>query len=136
MSTPEPLPSIDATIAAAVHARIEAEVARALMGDEVIGQYVAAALSQPVEVKDRSSYRTTTVPFLTTVLRKAMQDATEAAVRTLIASEMDAIETEVRKALRRDLAAIAGTLTKSLVDAADKTYGINVDMTVRMPTRD
>lgn len=131
----EPIPSIDSTIAAAVNARIQAEVMQALAGDEVIGQFVASALQQPVEVKDprRGSYATSQVPFLTAVLHKAIQDATKEAVARLITAEVATIEEAVRKALRRDITTIAKTLTDSLVVAADKTYGVNVDLTLRMP---
>ena len=132
---PEPEQSIDATIQAAVNARVEAEVMRALSGDEVVGRYVAAALSQKVEVK-RADYRTEKVSFLTVTLEKAIQAATQDAVQTIIEEELPTIEAEVRKALRRNVVGIAEALTQSLADAADKTYGVKVDMTLRMPSRD
>lgn len=123
-------------IVSAVNARVEAEMMKALSGDETMGKYVVAALRQNVEVKDPHTYRTTAEPFLTNVLRKAIQQATVSAVQRLIAEEMPTIEEEVRKALRRDVKRIAETLTNSLAEAAAKTYGVKVDLSLLMPGRD
>lgn len=127
---------LNQTITSAVNARIEAALASALAGDEVMGSFVTAALQQTVEISTSDPYRKAKVPFLTSVLHKAIQDATKAAVTKMIAEEIDSIEAEVRKALRRDLGRIAGTLSKSLVDAADKTYGVSVALDLKMPSRD
>lgn len=124
---------LNATIVAAVNARIEAEMVAALSGDATIGAFVTAALRQTVDVKT-GSYTTEKVPFLTVVLRKAIQDATEAAVRKLIAEELPTIEDEVRKALRRDVRGIAEGLTKTLADAATSAYGVKVNIALRMPS--
>ena len=131
---PDPTQDLNATIASAVNARIEAEVMKALSGDETISHFVAAAMQQPVELT--KNYRTEKVPFLRHVLTKAIQQATEQAVKKLIVEEVESIEAEVRKALRRDLATIASTLTKSLVDAAGTTYGVSVDLSLKMPQGD
>lgn len=127
---------LNKVIVAAVNARVEAEMMRALSGDETISRFVAAALRQNVEVKDPHTYRTTAEPFLTNVLRKAIQAATVAACQRLIAEELPTIEDEIRKALRRDVKRIAETLTQSLADVAAKTYGIKVDLSLLMPGRD
>ena len=127
---------LNSVIVSAVNARVEAEMMKALSGDMTIGKYVVAALRQNVEVKDPHTYRTTTEPFLTNVLRKAIQGATVAAVQRLIAEELPTIEEEVRKALRRDVKRIAETLTGSLADAAAKSYGVKVDLSLLMPERD
>ena len=120
---------------AAVTARIEAEVAKALSGDAFLAQYVAAALSQQVEVKDQRSYNTKRVPYLTHVLEEAIKEATKDAVVRLIAEELPTIEAEVRKALRRQVTGIAESLARSLNTAAKTAYGVNVDLTLRMPNQ-
>lgn len=130
----DPIPDINAVIAGAVNARIEAEVVAALAGDAVIGQFVAAALNQQIELEDRSrSYQKIKTTFIANVLRKAIQEATQAAVANVILEELPTIEAEVRKALKRDIAGIAAGLAKTLEDVAKKAYGINVAMTLRMP---
>lgn len=131
----DPVPDLNAVITSAVNARIEAEVTAALSGDAVIGQFVAKALQARIEV-DRGNYRKEPMPYLTHVLEKAIQEATKAAVTRLLAEEVVAIEDAVRKALRRDLARIASTLTKSLSDAAARTYGVDVHLDLKMPIRD
>lgn len=124
---------IDKAITHAVNARIEAEVAKALSGDEVIGQYVAAALQQQVEVRRNGGYRTEKVPFLHEVLRQAIQEATKEAVRNMIAEELPTLENEVRKALRRQVTGIAESLANSLTKAASTAYGVNVEMSLKIP---
>ena len=103
----DPIPDINATIATAVNARIEAEVFQALAGDEVIGKYVTAALQAPVEVNDRSGYGKDKKPYMTVVLSKAIQNATKDACTRLILEEMPAIEAEIRKSLQRNINLIA-----------------------------
>lgn len=102
---------LNATISSAVNARIEASVLAALSGDEVIGQYVAAALTQ--EIKKNSFDRKGT-PFLSLVVAKAIQDATRSAVEELVAAERPQIVDEVKKALRRNLPAVADRLVDGM----------------------
>lgn len=129
--------NLDSTITTAIKARIEAEVVRAMSGDEVLGAYVTAALQQPVRVPNQwGSYDSKTQPFLAHVLSQAIREATQVAVAKFVAEEVGSIETEVRKALKRDMAAIATTLTNSLVTAADKTYGVSVALELKMPSKD
>ena len=135
MSDPVML-DLNQTITSAVQARIEAEVMKALSGDEAIGAFVAAALNQNVEFKDSRSYNTVREPFLRNVLRKAIQAATVEATQRLIAEELPTIEDDIREALRRDVKRIAETLTNSLAEAAAKTYGVKVDLSLLVPGRD
>jgi hypothetical protein len=125
---------LDKAIAHAVTARVEAEVVKALSGDQVIGKYVAAALAQPIEVSSRNSYSKEKVPFLKTILDSAIRQATQDAVRALIAEELPMIQDEVRKALKRSAGTIAETLANSLASAAEKAYGVSVDLTLKMPS--
>ena len=129
MSNTEPENSIDATITAAVNARVEAEVARALSGDEVLGRYVTAALQQTVEV-NTGDYRKQKVPFLSKVLHDAIQAATKRAVAAWLedADERARLETAVVTALRSSRDEIASNLVDQVVAAADKPYGVTVEL--------
>lgn len=127
-----PVPDLNETIVSAVKARIEAELLSALSGDEAFAPLVAAALQQPVKVSN-DSYRNETEPYLTHVLRLTIQQATKEAVAKLVTEEIGSIEDAVRKALRRDVAQIANTLSQSLVDSAAKGYGVNVELSLRLP---
>ena len=124
--------SIDSVIAEAINARVQASVLAALSGDEVIGQYVAAALNQKVTVK--SGYRDHKVPFISHLIEQAIQKVVKASVEELLTGEVETIRNEVRKALKRAVPAMADSLVQSLSDAAEKTYGVNV--TLKMPNRD
>jgi len=134
MGTDDVTLNLNETIAAAVKARVEVEVLKALSGDEVMGGFVALALQEIVEVKDPSTYNTRKVPFLTRTLEVAVQQATKAAVAKLIIEELPSIEDAVRKALKRNLGTIAATLSESLVKAAERPYGFDVDLSLRMPS--
>lgn len=129
----DPTLDLNATITAAVNARIEAEMMKALSGDATIGSFVTAALQQQVEVPKKVGYGTERVPFLRHVLCEAIRKATEDASRRLVEEEMGSIEDAVRKALRRDVGRIAETMSKSLADAAARAYGFNVTVDLRMP---
>lgn len=127
---------LNQTITAAVNARVEAEMMKALSGDETIGKFVLAALRQPVQKNPNARYGSEakeTETYLTNVLRKAIQTSAKAACEKFVADEIGLIEDEVRKALRRDVKRIAETLTQSLTDAAAKTYGIDVKVDLKMP---
>ena len=125
---------LNATIASAVNARIEAQVAEAMSGDAVLGQYVQSALRQTVEVNKRDGgYGKERVTFLSATLGEAIRAATKAAVAAYFAQHADDLEAEVAKALRRNSKDIAVTLIESLTTAAAKPYGVNVAMSLKMP---
>ena len=127
----DPTLDLNETIASAVKARVEAEMMKALSGDETIATMVAAALQQNVEYE--VNYRKVKEPYISHVLRKTIQDATKQAVVRLIAEEAPAIEEEIRKALHREKSSIAQALTRSLVDTAQKGYGFTVNLEMRGP---
>ena len=102
---------LNSTIAAAVNARVEAAVVAALSGDEVIGQYVSAALNEPIS---RDSFSRKATPFLTSIVKDAIQKATRAAVEELVAEERPRIVDEVKKALRRNLPEVAERLVDGM----------------------
>lgn len=119
---------LDATIASAVNARIEAAVTQALASDEVLGRYVTAALQQPVD--PRGNYNREKITFLQHTLSKAIQEATKAAVIKVLTEDRDEIEDQVRKALRRNVAGMADQIATSLAERATKGYGVTVELRV------
>lgn len=126
---------LDAIIKDAVSTRIEAEVIKALAGDEFIGRMVASALQQQVEVPDPNrSYGKMKVPFLTHTIQTTIRSATEAAVKKVVAEEADAIEEQVRRAVKREAAAFAEGVTSSLLRAAESNYRVGI--TVKLPGQD
>ena len=136
MSTKDNLQlDLNQTIAGAVKARVEAEMFAALSGDATLTTFISAALNQPVP-KDSSGYSRETEPYVHSVLRRALQEATKVAVQAFIAEEMESIEAEVRKTLRKSLNQIAATLTESLTKAAATTYGVSVAVELKMPRQD
>jgi TPP-dependent indolepyruvate ferredoxin oxidoreductase alpha subunit len=120
---------LNGIITAAVQARVEAEVTRALAGDEVIGQMVGRALVAPVMVK--SGYRETPVNFLNHTLMTTFQELTKRVVVQVLEEERPQIEAQVREALRAKTAEFAEVMTQQVVDAARKPYGVQVAL--RMP---
>lgn len=137
MSTTELGTDLNATIASAVQARIEASVAEALAGGELIGQMVRAALNQTVEVPNSTGYGKERVPFLRSVLYKTIQQATINAVQEQLVAEQPLIEAEVRKALKRDAADIATSLVGNLAERAQTAYGVRIgEVQVVLPGTD
>jgi hypothetical protein len=124
---------LNQVIVSAVQARIEAEVAAALSGDEVIGKYVAAALNQPIEV-GRDSYNRRRTTYLRETIDTAVREATKAAVTQVIAEEREAIERAVRAELRDRVDGLAVQLVNSAVESVEKPYGLSVQL--EYPRRD
>lgn len=119
---------LDQTIAHAVNARVEAEVLKALSGDEVIGRLVVNALQQEVEVSKQGGYGKVKVPFLKATIDKAIREAAKTAIAAVIEEEIVVIEEEVRKAVRRDARAIAEKFVEGMVDATSKGYRFRIEI--------
>lgn len=121
---------LNQVIASAVNAKIESQVAAALAGDEVIGQYVAAALRQEVQ-PDRYNSRSKTT-FLTHTLTSAIQTATKKATAELIAEQEEVIKLEVRKALRGKIGELADAMVDELKSSTGRTDGYRVNVAVSL----
>jgi cell division ATPase FtsA len=121
-------------IATAVQARIETEVASALSGSELMSQYVAAALTQNIQVKDRNSYRERTTTYLRETIDETVRQATKKAVEKIVAEEAPQIEKAVTAELRKNVKGISAQIVGNLVDKADSPYGITVE--VKYPGKD
>lgn len=115
---------LNQVIVSAVQARVEAEVAKALAGDEVVGRMVAAAMNQQVEVPGGRYGEKRT--FLKAVLDKTVQEATKAAVQEAIAGEADAIRAAVAAEVRKRSKEIAASFTDELVENVKKGWSISV----------
>lgn len=120
----DPTPDLNQVITSAVHARIEAEVLKALSTDDTFARFVTAALQQPIN-GERYGERTT---YLANTLKAAIQEATQVAVAKVVAEQAPAIEAEVAKALRRDIKGIAGTLVASVAGAVRHPYGVKIEL--------
>lgn len=129
---PEVSNDLNSVVAEAVKAKITAEVAAALSADAVMSKYVAAALTQPVEVGN--GWTKNKVPYLSYVIETAVRDATKDVVREVIAENVETIRDETRKAVRRRLNTIAESFAESVQKQAESTYGITID--VKVPGRD
>lgn len=129
MSAENATSDLNAVISSAVQARIETEVAAALAGSELMNQYVAAALTQKIQVgDDRDRYKKRETTFLAETIKQAIREATAAAVRKVVADEQEAIEAAVTTELRKNVKSIAKQITSSVVEAAEKPYGVKVEM--------
>lgn len=120
---------LNATIATAVRARIEAEVTKALAGDEVMSKYVAAALSSEIEVPaDRGSYQKRKTTFLREAIDTAIKGATKAAIAKIVAEERAAIEAAVTTELRKNVKNIAAQLVNKVAETTESAYGVTVEL--------
>lgn len=118
---------LNATIAAAVNARVSAQVAAALSGDEVIGAYVTSALTRTVTVKE--GYRDKQVKWIDHAVAQAIQSATKDVIAEVLAAEMDQIRTAVRDAVQSQVGRIADDFATNLTEKTAKDYyRINVGL--------
>lgn len=119
-------PDLDATITAAVNARVEAAVLEALSGDQFIGQMVAKALNAEVEVGGTYSRKKTT--FMQATLNSTIQECVKVATAEAIAERKDEIKDAVRAALSDKIELIATSMADNMVEKASSPYGIRVEM--------
>lgn len=120
--------NINTTIANAVNAKVEASVLAALSGDELMGRYVTAALTQQLEVNKPEGYGKHKVQFLHHVISKMIQDATRDALARMIEEERPAIEAAVREALRANITGIASGLVDGLANSQRVSYSAKVQL--------
>lgn len=125
----QPEGDLNQIIVSAVNARVEAAVVQALAGDEVMGRYVTMALTRQVEVPSRTgSYGKDRVPWLSHIIEQAVRDAAKRAVERYLVDEHEALEDEVRKALRRTAPVIAEKMVGQISERASKGFGIQVSL--------
>lgn len=130
-----PNADLNDVITSAVKARVEASVLEALSGDEFFGKFITNALAAPVEIPDPDrGYGKIRVPYVTYVLEETVRSAVMSATKRLVAEQAELIEEAVRKELRRSASDLAKQLVGSMSDAADRAYGIKVEL--QYPSRD
>lgn len=109
---------LNQTIASAVNARIEAQVLEALTSNDLVREHVANALNTQVE-DGRYGPK---IPFVTKIVRDAIQERTKEVVSEEIAATADVIKAEVRTALSKSVGVIADSLVDGFVDRAAGQY--------------
>jgi len=110
---------LNATIANAVNARIEAQVLAALADSDVMGRMVTAALQKKVNT---GAYRNNETTYLQSLIGKAIEEKTVEVVAAELDTIRPLIETEVRKALRKSVGVLADSLVEGFVQAAAGSY--------------
>lgn len=106
-------PELDKTISSAVNAKIEAEVFKAMTSDDVIGQYVAAALNEKVADPDNRYGSKQTL--INVSMKKAIKKMTEQVIADEVNKQVDAIREEVEKALKASIGVISDSLVTGFV---------------------
>lgn len=128
MAAADPTPDLNEVIAAAVSARVEAQVLAALSDSDVFQALVVAALQQTVEVSDGTSYGKRKVPFMRATLENAIKARTKDLIAEEIAALSEPIRVEVRKALRKSVGVLADSLVDGFVaNAAGRHPSIKVE---------
>jgi len=124
---------INATIVAAVNARITAETFAALSNDETLGKFVQAALYQPVEVERYSSKK---VAWIEQVLKNAIQAATKAAIAQWVNDNQGPIKSRVEAALTENMSGIAAAMVDSMTKSTESGYSTKVSLAFEKRTFD
>lgn len=110
---------LNATIANAVNARIEAQVLAALADSDVMGRMVTAALQKKVNT---GAYRNNETTYLQSLIGKAIEEKTAEVVAADLETIRPLIETQVRAALRKSVGVLADSLVEGFVQAAAGSY--------------
>ena len=113
------------TIIAAVNAKVTAEVFAALNTDEVMAGFITQAMMQPVKVEQ---YGSKTEPYLTVVIRKAIQEATKAAINEWMADNEGVLKARVRETLSTQVEEMAGALVQGAIENTSARYSTKVDV--------
>lgn len=127
----DPTQDLNQIIISAVNGRIEAEVAKALAGDEVVGKFVTAALTQEVEHRPANSYRSEKVTYLHKILLDTIQDAAKQAVAEAVEGEKDRIRALVKDQLEKRVDKLADGLVDSFAERVRNGYGVELTVTAR-----
>jgi len=104
----DPTPDLNQTIVHAIQARIEADVAAAMLQEETWLTFVQSALQQPLSLDNGRTK--------TTFLRHTLNGAIETATKQAVADELEAIKPEIAKEVRKALRSSIGVIADSLVD--------------------
>lgn len=130
---------LNAAIAAAVNAKVEAALLTAFTNDAVLGAYITQALQQQVEVPSGRGYGKDRVTFVHHLLSTAIRQATTNAVKRIIDEQAPQLEEAIAKALRAEHKTIAHQIVGRMTEYAGNTYGVKVEglqIGLVLPTRD
>lgn len=109
---------LDATITAAVNARVESEILATMANSDIMQSFVTSALSTTVSGGFRGKDKT----LLSHLLETTIQEQAKAVVAEEIAKMAPAIREEVREALAKSVGVIADSLVDGFVANASGRY--------------
>lgn len=121
---------INAVIVSMAKEKINEAVRNAIVGDEIIGAFVRAALQAPVQAFGTDRYNSKTVPFIDNAVTQAIHAAAQNAIRSVVNEQHDAIEAAVRQALIDGAPAIAGKLMANFAEAASNGYAFELKIEI------
>lgn len=113
------------TIIAAVNAKVSAEVFAALNTDDVIAGFITQAMMEPIK-EDR--YSSKTEPYLSIIIRKAIQEATKTAINEWMEDNQGVLKSKVREALSTQVEEMAGALVQGAIESTSARYSTKVDV--------
>lgn len=113
------------TIIAAVNAKVSAEVFAALNTDDVIAGFITQAMMEPIK-EDR--YSSKTEPYLSIIIRKAIQEATKTAINEWMADNEGVLKARVRETLSTQVEEMAGALVQGAIENTSARYSTKVDV--------
>ncbi|SHT54088.1 Uncharacterised protein [Mycobacteroides abscessus subsp. abscessus] len=123
--------NLDATIASAVKAQIEAKVLEALSGGEFFEKYVHSVLYAKVEIADpKDRYKKISVNFIDNAIAGVVRAATQDAIKVAVNEQREEIQEHVRKAVKRQTDKFAQNVVEGLVEATNTDYRFNVQIGV------
>lgn len=131
------MPGVD--FAGMAREAIAAKLTEALVGaDDAIVKIVASALTTKVNERgnvDNYSYNNKT-PFAEWLAEDLIRSATKEVLAKKVEALRPAIEQQVEKALQKNTKSIAVSLTESFIRNAAAGYGVVINMTAEMRTKD
>lgn len=129
MTTPQN--DINAVIVSMAKDKINEAVRNAIVGDEIIGAFVRAALQAPVQAYGTDRYNSKTVPFIDNAVTSAIHQAAQNAIRKVVEEQASEIEAAVRAALIAGIPEIAGTLYSRFAgNVSGSGYGFDLKIEV------
>lgn len=131
------MPGVD--FGAMAREAIAAKLTESMMGaDDMINKIVVAALTQKVNENGRvgqySSENKTA--FVEWVAQDLIREATKAVLKDRTEKLRPALEKQIEKELTKNTKSIAASLTNAFIKQAAAGYGVVINMTAEMRTRD
>ena len=131
------MPGVD--FAGMAREAIAAKLTEALLGaDKAIISVVVAAMEQKVEGNGQPArYNDSRSPsYVEWLAQDLIRAATKSALADRVERLRPAIEAQIEKQLAKNTKSIAASLTEAFIKQATAGYGVNVNLTAEMRTRD